>query len=103
MPFLRQKSEEVPNGCVKNNIRAKYNKCNFTETESPRHETCLHPLSDSIAKNIITALRRIRRRKRSEQSLVIKNEEEEPCYRNGSYLPVGLVRNFRSFKTEAWE
>jgi hypothetical protein len=51
-------------------------------------------LSDSIAENIITALRRIRRRKRSEQSLVIKNEEEEPCYRNGSYLPMGLVRNF---------
>jgi hypothetical protein len=67
------------------------------------HETCLHPLSDSIAENIITALRRIRRRKRSEQSLVIKNEEEEPCYRNGSYLPMGLVCNFRSFKTEAWE
>jgi len=63
------------------------------------HETCLHPLSDSIAENIITALRRIRRRKRCEQSLVIKNEEEEeePCYHNGSYLPMGLVRNFRSF------
>ncbi|KEH20057.1 hypothetical protein MTR_8g066107 [Medicago truncatula] len=75
---------------------------NGNDTESPRHETSLHPLSDSIAENITTALRRTRR-KRSEQSLVMKNEEEEPCYRNRSYLPMGLVRNFRSFKTEAWE
>jgi len=49
------------------------NKFNFTDTGSPHHETCLHPLSDSIAKTIVIALKRIRRRKRSEQTL--------PCYK----------------------
>ncbi|KEH20061.1 hypothetical protein MtrunA17_Chr8g0366141 [Medicago truncatula] len=38
--FVRQKREEFPKGCVK----------------PPRHEKSLHPMSDSVTENIITAL-----------------------------------------------